>query len=1299
MTPVPTTKFGDTQPGSRDRGGHLPRVEGSPLRVLVVQDEPGARVVLATLAECDAGFQIHHVRRLGDAFERVAAGNLEAVLLDLGLPGAINALTGLRAAGRSLAFVGLTTEDDPALRRRAFLEGAEDIVIAPFTARDLCRALLQAIERNEIHAALRLQAEQHAAIADSSILGIVIHQDEVIRYANTAIARLMGYDSPAELIGMSALAHIAPHERGRVIAVGDARRRGEPAPRQYEFEALRRDGALLRLECLVTPIVWEGRPATVSTMIDITERRRNEEALRALADVGHELVGAVGLPDAAGMIVARARDLFGARSAILYRLAPRPLTLVCAAAFGGRRTEDWTGHPIAMGEGLAGRAVAERQAVWTRDALADPRLVFSDRLRALMEAEGFKAGIAVPLLMAGQAMGAIVLGDPLEHAMSPEGIRLLSSFADRAALAIERASLYERAAARAEKLAVLARVSGLIASATGLTRVLEAVARAAISLLGAKAAGVLIDDPAARVLRMGEHYRDDSPEPWRPGDLAEIPYGSGVAAGVCESREPAYIEDLATSGGWPYQGVMRDREFEAYAGLPLVARGRAVGVLSILFAEHRSFSAEERELMSLLADQAAIAMDNARLLQETEQRRSAAEALAEVGRLLAQSLDPAVVAHGITEAVRGLLGVTNTALFRFRPESGDLQSLSLRGEHGLTPGQTMVYPLGQGASGLAAQERRAVVTANLAADPTIPQPPEHRARVERSGLRAVMAVPLIVQGRVVGVLALADRSERRFTREEVQVVEAFATRAAIALETARLHGEIRSARDFLQSIADSSADAIITADIEGRISYWSRGAEELFGHTAAEMLGRPAQGLYAGGLVEARAVMARLGAEGRMRDYETLIRAKGDREIAVSASFSLLRGADGAIAGTLGVMKDMTERKVLEEGLRQAQKMEAVGRLAGGIAHDFNNLITVVITRSQLLLERLRPEDPLRRDIELFWKTAERAAALTRQLLAFSRRQVLQPKVLDVNETVAAMESLLRRLIGEDVELRTVAAPSPWRVKADPGQLEQVIVNLAVNARDAMPEGGQLTIETANVVLDDEFARLQSGVRPGPHVLLAISDTGIGMDAETRAHIFEPFFTTKEPGKGTGLGLSTVYGIVKQSGGHIVAQSEPGRGTTFRIYLPRVEEVEAPPEAEPIAIPRRDADGGTETILLVEDEEDLRGVIKETLEAFGYTLLEARHGGEALRIAERHAGPIDLLVTDVIMPVMNGAELAQRLRPLRPGMGVMFMSGYSSDEAAAQHDGVDASAAYLEKPFSPFQLVRRVREVLNARRR
>jgi CheY-like chemotaxis protein len=335
----------------------------------------------------------------------------------------------------------------------------------------------------------------------------------------------------------------------------------------------------------------------------------------------------------------------------------------------------------------------------------------------------------------------------------------------------------------------------------------------------------------------------------------------------------------------------------------------------------------------------------------------------------------------------------------------------------------------------------------------------------------------------------------------------------------------------------------------------------------------------------------------------------------------------------------------------------------------------------------------MRRDIELFRKTAMRATELTRQLLAFSRKQVLQPKVLDLNAVVENMESMLRRLIGEDVALRTDLAPALGRVKADPGQIEQVIVNLVVNARDAMPQGGKLTIETTEVELTEGDAQQHAGLRPGPTVVLAVSDTGTGMDEATRARIFEPFFTTKEQGKGTGLGLSTVYGIVQQSDGGISVHSADGRGTTFRIYLPRVEEsVEIAPTPE---APMR-AGGGTETVLLVEDEDELRAVVLETLQLYGYTVLEAGHGGEAMLMAERYPGPIHLLLTDVVMPTMSGADLARRLAAVRLEMKVLFVSGYT-DDAIVHHGVLEPGTAFLEKPFNPEQLVRRVREVLSGR--
>jgi signal transduction histidine kinase len=390
--------------------------------------------------------------------------------------------------------------------------------------------------------------------------------------------------------------------------------------------------------------------------------------------------------------------------------------------------------------------------------------------------------------------------------------------------------------------------------------------------------------------------------------------------------------------------------------------------------------------------------------------------------------------------------------------------------------------------------------------------------------------------------------------------------------------------------------------------------------------------------------------------------------------------------------KNRRERVRLEDQLRQAQKMEAIGRLAGGFAHDFNNMMTAVIGFSHFVLARLEEAHPLRSHVEEIKRAGERASALTSQLLAFSRKQVLQPRVLDLNEVVNEVEKLLQRLIGEDIELVSVLDPGLEPVGADPGQLEQVIMNLALNARDAMTTGGKLTIETANVELDEHHAASHFDVEPGAYVLLAVSDTGVGMDAETQARIFEPFFTTKEQGKGTGLGLATVFGIVKQSGGDVFVYSEPGRGTTFKIYLPRVQ---APverlePRATPETPPR-----GSETILLVEDEEMVRNLEREVLEAQGYRVLEARNARHALELAQEHAGAIHLLVTDVVMPELSGRELAEQLVALRPDSKVLYTSGYA-DDAIVRHGVLEPGIAFLPKPLTPASLAHKVREVLDS---
>jgi PAS domain S-box-containing protein len=681
----------------------------------------------------------------------------------------------------------------------------------------------------------------------------------------------------------------------------------------------------------------------------------------------------------------------------------------------------------------------------------------------------------------------------------------------------------------------------------------------------------------------------------------------------------------------------------------------------------------------------------------TERRRTemSAAALIETGRELAGGLEPAQVARQIAISVVRVFDARHSTLYRLERGTGRLVCIAAAGTGDPEAWHGRSVRVGEGAVGRALAEERSVWTPDVLTDPKITLPDWAAERVRADGFRSVLAMPLKAGERIIGVLSLGDAPGRTYTEDELALLAAFVGQGAVALENSALYLEIRDARDFLQSITDHSPDAIITTDGRGRVTYFSRGAAAMFGCPAEEMIGEAVANLYPGGLGEARIVRRRLADEGPLRNYESAFIAKDGRRVEVSASIAMLRDAAGAEVGTLGVLKDIGERRHLEEQLRQSQKMDAIGRLAGGIAHDFNNLLTVIAGRAQLIISRLRPEEPIHRDATLVRATADRAAALTQQLLAFSRKQVLQPQVLDLNAVVAAMEPMLGRLIGEDIDLAVVPAPGLGRVKADPGQIEQVIVNLVVNARDAMPEGGRLTVETADVELDPTYASRHFSVAPGAYVMLAVTDTGLGMDEQTRSRVFEPFFTTKGPGKGTGLGLATVYGIVKQSGGDIRLYSECGHGTSFKIYLPRVaEQVTAPAEARsaPTAVPR-----GDETVLLVEDEPEVRDLAREILEASGYTVLQACDPAEALLMAERHAGAIHLLLTDVIMPRQSGRALAERLRPLRPELQVLYMSGYTN-EAIARHGVLEPDTVFIQKPFTPAALGRKVRETLDRRR-
>ncbi|MBI4589551.1 MAG: GAF domain-containing protein [Candidatus Rokubacteria bacterium] len=834
-----------------------------------------------------------------------------------------------------------------------------------------------------------------------------------------------------------------------------------------------------------------------------------------------------------------------------------------------------------------------------------------------------------------------------------------------------------------------------------------------------------------------------------------FPRGTGLVALAVRARHPVVTPNLLSDPRViltpEWRARIEQATFRAALCVPLVAKDTVIGALGVGDREGRVFGKEEVRLAQAFADQAAMALENAQLYQETQERLNRTETLLAVSQAIGSTLDLTETMRRVARETARALGADMVGAYLADPDRAHVRPIA--GYH--VPKRLIeaftAFPIplkGHRFLEEAWEHQKPIFSGDPETDPRI-----DRETLERFPPRSVLFVPMIVKGEVFGGLFVIWWERRHLpASEELRLVEGIGRQAATALENARLYRQAEERAEKLKAF--SALTRLITSAPDSRrvVSSVVNAATGLLGARMArawvddpvahvlrsqESIGIdpkleealtdvssiPHQQGVVGAVFESRTpeyiqdiqqdprwINQRLAKEAHLHAYAGLPMITGDRVVGVlSILFSERRQFTTEEKELMNLLADQAaisiERSRLFEELKgsieelqrtqdqlaQAQKMEAVGRLAGGVAHDFNNLLTIIMGRTQLLSGRLPVEDPLRRDIELIDKAGKRAAALTQQLLAFSRKQVLQPKVLDLNAVVANMETMLRRLIGEDIELVTVRHSDLGCVKADPARLEQVILNLAVNARDAMPRGGKLTIETADVELDETYAFRHGAVHAGPYVMLAISDTGCGMDAKTQSHIFEPFFTTKEKGRGTGLGLSTVYGIVKQSGGYIWVYSEPGRGSTFKIYLPRIEQPAETVEPDPRpAGPFQ----GSETILLVEDESELRELACEILGGTGYTVLAATDGVEALRVSQAHPGPIHLLVTDVVMPKMSGRELADRLAPIRPAIKTLYMSGYT-DDAIVHHGVLDPGVFLIEKPFTPDALLGRIREVLD----
>jgi hypothetical protein len=677
--------------------------------------------------------------------------------------------------------------------------------------------------------------------------------------------------------------------------------------------------------------------------------------------------------------------------------------------------------------------------------------------------------------------------------------------------------------------------------------------------------------------------------------------------------------------------------------------------------------------------------------QEIAERMQLAAFTSDIGAALTRDDPLPVVLQQCAEAMMRHLEPAFARIWTLNRAGDTLDLQASAGMYTHLDGAHARVPVGQFKIGLIAAEREPHLTNDVIHDPRVSDP----AWARREGMVAFAGYPLVVGDQLVGVMAMFSRHP--LSANALGSMAAVANQIALGIRRQRSEEDHRASEEQYRLLFESNPHPMWVYD-EETLAFLAVNDAALrhYGYSRDEF--------FAMGVLD---IQPPEEVPAFNQWYETFMTQREPGRTYQSPHSLRHRKKDGAIIEVdiaanpivfegrkawLLLATDVTEKRSLEAQLLQSQKMESMGRLAGGVAHDFNNLLGIITGYGELLRKKVAADPRLIKYVDDILKAAERAAGLTRQLLAFSRKQVLQPRILDLNAVVGETEKMLQRLIGEDIQLLTVLDEHVDPVRADPGQMDQVLMNLAVNARDAMPRGGRLTIETGNVVLDQAYSRQHAGVAPGHYVMLAVSDTGHGMTSEVRTRVFEPFFTTKGPGKGTGLGLATVHGIVQQSGGHIWVYSEPGHGTTFKVYLPRTDApgwaVETPAPAE-IELPR-----GSETVLLVEDEASLRKLVRECLEASGYTVLEASHGTAALERSERHPGRIDLLMTDVVMPGMSGRELAERLRASRPEIRILYMSGYT-DDAVVLHGVLAEDMAFLQKPFTAAELAGRVREVLD----
>ncbi len=1042
---------------------------------------------------------------------------------------------------------------------------------------------------------------------------------------------------------------------------------------------------------------------------EVAERKRAEEALieraarlELIAQVGQRTTAILGLNELIYQAVELIQETFEYHRVTILLVEGDRLVLRAAAPPSLR---EYIGRiRLRIGEeGITGWVAAEGEPLLVPDVNAEPRYY------SVIEKDHPNSELAVPLKIKGRIIGVLDSQSMELNGFSERDVFTLQTIADQLAIAIENVGLYEETRKRAERLTVLNRIARAVGTTLNLDDLMEIVYEEVSAIFQTDAFLIALYDKASNELDFRVLMDRGVREP-----LTRKPLGDGLTSLVILEKRPLFFKDLEKEKDrLPSTELWGTMELpRSWLGAPMKIGEKITGVICVQAYQPDVYSEEELLLLSTISDQIAVAVENARLYEtaqeELAERKRAEEVLQESeekfrsfteqspNMIFINSRGRVVYANKVCEEIMGYRRE------EFYAEDFDFLTLIAPEYHDFI---------------------KSVFSKHLAGKEI---PPYEYAIVTKTGKRhdTIITTKLIKydgQNALLGIIT--DITKRKRTERLLQSLNA----TALAIEEALIPDEIfPTVGQAFKKLGFSSAILLID---ENKKSLELKYADKPT-NPDARRCSVPLKSVDAFYRVVSERKTLLLEEDAAIRKVSPGILQKLDEPLkhllSVPKSIFAPLIAENEVVGLLvvqsddlteddlpaitafahqlaatwhkaGLMKDLQlsleELKQAQEQLFQSQKMEAVGKLAGGIAHDFNNLLTAIMGYTELLLMDIEDEDPRGADLEEIKKATERAGTLTRQLLAFSRKQMLQPRVLSLNEVVTGVEQMLRRLIGEDIELTVSLNSDIGLVKADPGQIEQVIMNLAVNARDAMPSGGKLTIETSNNELGREYTRRHPEARPGPYIMLAVSDTGIGMNKEIQSHIFEPFFTTKDHGKGTGLGLSTVYGIIKQSNGHIGVYSEPGKGSTFKIYLPRSDD--SPEHRKPGEKPAGNLKG-SETILLTEDEDMLRELARRVLIRNGYTVLEASRGAEAIKISEQHPDTIHLLITDVVMPGgMGGRELGEKLVTLRPDMEVLYISGYT-DSAIVKNGMLDPDISFLQKPFTPDVLARKVREILDS---